>query len=310
MVAVLMSTYNGQSYLKEQLDSILSQNYSDFVLLIRDDGSSDETVQLIRSYADPRIRVIEGTNLGPAASFFSLLQMVPEADYIFFSDQDDIWFPEKMNRLLSEIKCYDHEPTMVFSDFTMIDSDGKVTANSYADYASLQVKPGKNPLAKVIAQPYAFGCASVINRALADIVKDPPVGIEMHDCWISQCAAAMGNLIFVPEQTIAHRFHSRNATGKTGQDSFITRLKRVTADFSIQSDNSALRLRQVELLLKHRGEYLLPEARFELLELRNAFRKGKISSVLALHKHGVNRQKRLNTFYFYLTVLGIKGDIL
>ena len=116
MVAVLMSTYNGAAFLKEQLDSILNQTYSDFVLYIRDDNSTDDTFEILSNYDDPRIRLIRGLNLGPAGSFFALLQeaLKMQADYLFFSDQDDVWFPGKLERMLYEIKKYDDRPAMVF----------------------------------------------------------------------------------------------------------------------------------------------------------------------------------------------------
>ncbi len=308
MTAILMSTYNGQSYLKEQLDSILNQTFSDFVLYIRDDGSKDQTVSLIRSYDDPRIRLIEGENVGPAKSFFSLLHAAQDADYIFFSDQDDVWFPNKLERLLSEIRKYDHIPAMVFSDFSMIDNAGGVIAESYAKKASLQVSPGDNTLAKVLAHPYVFGCASVINKNLSRLVANPPEGIEMHDCWICQCAAATGKLIYLPEQTIGHRFHNSNATGRMGQDTLVSRLKRFSTGFKAQVENTELRLRQVSLLLSHNKERLLPEAEKLLIELHRSFRKNRVSVVYALHKNGVTRQRWFNTLFFYITVLWTKGD--
>lgn len=310
MVAVLMSTYNGEKYLKEQIDSILSQTYSDFLLYIRDDGSKDATEEIIKAYTDSRIRFMQGGNLGPAGSFFALLNCAADAEYIFFSDQDDVWYPDKLEKMLAEIKKYSNTPTMVFSDFSMIDSQGAVTAPSYSQYASLQVAPGRVGLNKILAQPYVFGCASVINRALADMVLAPPQGIEMHDCWISLVAAATGNLIYMPCQTIAHRFHNNNATGKSGQDSVLSRLTRITKGVGAQAQNTRLRLKQVPLLLGETGNALTADARTLLSDLLAAMKKGKLATVRALKKNGVARQKRLNTTFFYFTVLAIKGEIL
>lgn len=309
MVAVLMSTYNGEAYLNEQIDSILSQSFADFTLYIRDDGSQDGTVALIQKYKDPRIVFLPGKNLGPAQSFFALLRQARDADYFFFSDQDDIWYPNKMDRMLSVIGQYGDTPTMVFSDFAMIDAEGAMTAPSYAEFASLQVVPGQIPLNKLIAQPYAFGCASVINRSLARLVLQPPEGIEMHDCWISLTAAAVGELIYLPEQTISHRFHDRNATGRSGQSSALSRIKRMTSGFQAQVRNTALRLHQVSLLLEIYGDALLPEPKRLLTEISQAMGQSRTTLVKALRKYGVSRQKSLNTLFFYLTVLGIKGEL-
>ena len=311
MVAVLMSTYNGAAFLKEQLDSILNQTYSDFVLYIRDDNSTDDTFEILSNYDDPRIRLIRGLNLGPAGSFFALLQeaLKMQADYLFFSDQDDVWFPGKLERMLYEIKKYDDRPAMVFSDFTMIDEKGNQIHPSYAQSASLQVSPGKVGVHKLIAQPYVFGCASVINKKLAEYVAEPPTGIEMHDCWISLTAASIGELIYIPEQTIAHRFHSNNATGKKDHTNFMVRLKRITSGFSKQTANTALRLHQVNLLLENYDGQLLPDVKCLLDDLAKAMHKGRLATVFKLKKLGIGRQKVINTLLFYLTVLGIKGQI-
>lgn len=309
MVSILMSTYNGAPFLKTQIDSILCQTYTGFSLIIRDDGSCDDTLEILNAYDDPRITVIQGDNLGPADSFFSLLREAPEADYLFFSDQDDVWYPYKLECMLSQIKAYDDVPAMVFSDFEMIDEMGKRTRDSFYDYAAISVPSGVVGLEKILAHPYVFGCASVINRKLADCLQNPPVGIEMHDCWISLTAAAIGKLVYMPQKTIAHRFHSRNATGRKGQANLINRIKRVTTGFSAQVDNSTLRLHQVTLLLECYNQELLPEVAHMLTDLSKAMTDGRIATVMTLHKYGIIRQRRINTFFFYLTVMCMKGAI-
>lgn len=309
MVAILMSTYNGAHFLKEQIDSILGQTYTDFQLMIRDDGSSDDTCDLIRAYDDPRIQLFQENNLGPCGSFFSLVRKASDADYLFFSDQDDVWFPEKLETMLAQIRKYDACPAMVFSDFSMIDENGTQTHPSYAQYASLRVNPGSVGLEQLIAQPYVFGCAAVINRKLADMVQNPPEGVEMHDCWISLTAASVGKLIYLPQQTIAHRFHSSNATGRKDQTHPVERVKRLFSGFSAQSNNTALRLHQVNLLLQCYEGLLLPQANTLLKDISAAMARGHVSTVLKLKELGIGRQKAINTLFFYLTVFGIKGDI-
>ena len=310
MVAILMSTYNGEKYLKEQIDSILSQTYRDFVLFVRDDGSNDSTVKIIKSYDDSRIIFECGENKGPAGSFFALLNKAKDYEYVFFSDQDDVWYPEKLEKMLTEIKKYGQVPTMVFSDFAMIDSNGYITAPSYSDYASLQVEEGNVEINKIIAQPYVFGCASVINRALSELVLNPPSQIEMHDCWISLVAAATGNLIYMPYKAISHRFHNNNATGKSGQDSFSARFFRITKGFFAQAENTQKRLYQVFLLLNEFENKITPKSLETLNSLSSAMKKGKFSTIKALRKNGISRQRKINTLFFYMTVFAIKGEIL
>ena len=101
MIAVIMSTYNGEKYLPQQLDSVLRQTLEDFILIIRDDGSSDGTVPLLRGYTDERIVLLEGKNVGPCRSFALLLQEAARrgAQQVYFCDQDDVWLPDKLARM-------------------------------------------------------------------------------------------------------------------------------------------------------------------------------------------------------------------
>lgn len=305
-----MSTYNGSRFIKEQIDSILGQTYSDFKLLIRDDGSSDDTCDIIMEYSDPRIQLYRENNLGPCGSFFSLISKASDFDYLFFSDQDDVWYPDKIQVMLAEIQKYDEEPAMVFTDFRMIDEHGDTTMDSYARYASLRIDCNEVSVKQLIPQPYVFGCASVINRKLADLVVSPPDGIEMHDCWISLTSAAVGKLIYLPIQTIGHRFHSSNATGRSGQTHFLTRLNRLFSGFPKQVSVTALRLHQVNLLLERYNHLIHPKQKLLLEDLSAAMREGRIKTVLKLKELGIGRQKGINTLFFYLTVLGIKGEIV
>ena len=309
MIAILMSTYNGKAYLQEQLESVLRQTVSDFLLLIRDDGSSDGTPDLLREISDPRVRLVQGENLGPAGSFFALLDAARQenADFVFFCDQDDIWMPDKLERLLAEMGKCPAGPALVFSDFAMIDGSGSVTGDSYTAMAQLRIPADGNFFPKLLAQPYVFGCASVLNRELLELVKDPPAGIEMYDCWIALVASLLGTVRYLPQSTIYHRFHSSNATGRSGMNSLAARVRRVTQNFQKQRENTALRLHQAQLLLDRYGDSLSDAQRKMLLELAKAGKTGGLSPVKTLKKYDVSRGGRLQNSFFYLTAMG-KGD--
>lgn len=309
MIAILMSTYNGKAYLQEQLESVLEQTVSDFLLLIRDDGSSDGTGDLLREISDPRVRLILGENLGPAGSFFALLDAARQenADFVFFCDQDDVWMPDKLERLLAEMGKCPAGPALVFSDFAMIDGSGSVTGDSYTAMAQLRIPADGNFFPKLLAQPYVFGCASVLNRELLELVKDPPAGIEMYDCWIALVASLLGTVRYLPQSTIYHRFHSSNATGRSGMNSLAARVRRVTQNFKKQAENTALRLHQAQLLLDRYGDSLSDAQRKMLLELTKAGKTGGLSPVKTLKKYDVSRGGRLQNSFFYLTAMG-KGD--
>lgn len=309
MNVIVMSTYNGKAYLQEQLESVLRQTVSDFLLLIRDDGSSDGTPDLLREISDPRVRLILGENLGPAGSFFALLDAARQenADFVFFCDQDDVWMPDKLETLLSEIAKCPAGPALVFSDFAMIDGSGSVTGDSYTAMAQLRIPADGNFFPKLLAQPYVFGCASVLNRELLELVKDPPAGIEMYDCWIALVASLLGTVRYLPQSTIYHRFHSSNATGRSGMNSLAARVRRVTQNFQNQRENTALRLHQAQLLLDRYGDSLSDAQRKMLRQLAKAGKTGGLSPVKTLKKYDVSRGGRLQNSFFYLTAMG-KGD--
>ena len=297
MNVILLSTYNGGQYLRKQLDSVLSQTVADFTLLIRDDGSCDNTLEILGSYTDPRIRILTGENLGPAGSFFALLEEARKlgAEHIFFCDQDDIWKPEKLEKLLAELKKCPAGPALVFSDFAMIDENDTVTGESYAAMAKLRIPEDGDFFPKLLAQPYIFGCASVLNRELLELIENPPSDIEMYDCWIALVASVFGTVRYLPEATIYHRFHSANATGKAGANSLAARLKRVTGQFQKQCENTALRLNQAKLLSDRYGDTIPAHQRQRLEEL------AKNPTARVLKKHGVARGGKLQNLFFYIT---------
>lgn len=309
MNVIVMSTYNGAAHLQAQLDSVLSQTVTDFLLLIRDDGSADETPALLRQYTDPRIRLELGENVGINGSFFALLAQARQlgADRVFFCDQDDIWMPDKLQRLLQEMERCPAGPALVFSDFAMMDGSGTETGPSYAAMAKLRIPADNNFFPKLLAQPYVFGCACVLNRELLELVADPPAGIEMYDCWIALTAAAFGTVRYLPEATIYHRFHSQNATGQAGMNSIAARIRRLTANFRQQIANTALRLRQSQLLLDRYGPQLPPPRRDTLVQLAKAA-QGGFGAIKTLKKQAVSRGGCLQNLFFYITVFFCKGD--
>ena len=310
MNVIVMSTYNGGQYLAQQLDSVLRQTVSDFTLLIRDDGSSDDTLQILARYDDPRISVTAGENLGACGSFLALLdearQLKP--DYLFFCDQDDIWQDNKLELLLAEIRKLPQVPALVFSDFSMIDGQDKPTGESYTAMACLRIPQDGNFFPKLLAQPYIFGCACVLNRQLLELVQAPPAGIEMYDCWIGLVASLFGKVQYLPQATIAHRFHSSNATGQAGMNSLSTRVRRVTKQFRKQVANTKLRLQQAQLLLERYPDLLSDMQKQQLTQIAEAGRKGGFYALHTLKKYAVARGGSLQNAFFYATAFMCKGD--
>lgn len=211
-VQVLMSTYNGKPYLQTQLDSIFSQKDITVELTVRDDGSTDGTIELLRQNAQERpITIIQGENCGAARSFMKLIQAVPAEDkYYAFCDQDDKWLPEKLQRatqILSEQAK--GQPLLYYSDVKRVGADLEETEDPFhKNYHTEQ-------FGAAMVQTAAPGCTMVFDRTLLELLKSyEPVYLSMHDSWtLRVCAAVGGSVCFDPKTWILYRQHSHNVVG-------------------------------------------------------------------------------------------------
>lgn len=218
--AILMATYNGQRFLQEQLDSLLTQTYSDFSIRIRDDGSTDSTVEIIKMFAadHPNRIHLDGVNkitIGPCANFSRLLEKT-DADYIFFCDQDDIWLPEKLEVLRQRLIAMEsmhgeNAPLLVHSDLEVVDEYLNVLDSSFWHYQYLCPEKMQT-LNRLLVQNYVTGCAMAINRTLASFGPIPKEAI-MHDWWLALIATAFGHLEHESTSLIKYRQHTSNDTG-------------------------------------------------------------------------------------------------
>lgn len=303
-IAIILSSYNGEKFIEKQIESILNQTLSDFILFIRDDGSTDRTRECIKSFHDSRIHFDYGENVGIIRSFEILFQRAYDycVDYVFISDQDDVW---KANKLENFISAFHHEclsPELVFSDFSTIDENDNLTSYSY--YGSSHVLLPKDSLyfPKLLAQPYIFGCAAAINLPLLKLIKSFPDGIEMYDCWISLVASLFGKIHYIDEPTIFHRFHDQNATGKKGADTFLSRIDRLTLSFCKQCKNTHLRVSQIGLLITNYQE-TMSNYDFSYLKDMQTFltERNRFKAVLALNRYGIKRGALLQNLFFKLT---------
>lgn len=215
-VAVLMSTYNGERYLRVQIDSILKQAEVRVTLFIRDDGSKDNTVKIIKTYTEKEnVRFWNDTgNLYSGLSFMKLLKKVvktePEFDYYAFADQDDIWLEEK---LISAIrKIGDSESPVLYGSNQIIYQDGKKNGFRYKETPDLSFM-GQ------IAISHISGCTMVMNSALAKTVVSLPcpnkqfLKVRCHDTWIYLIACITGKVNYDENSFILYRIHENNVVG-------------------------------------------------------------------------------------------------
>lgn len=210
-VIILMSTYNGQQYLKEQIDCIWQQTYpGKITVLIRDDGSADNTQAIAQDYVTTekrRLEFIKAANVGPQRSFLELIRMAPKADFYFFADQDDVWDLDKI-QIACDAMAPCANPVSYCSNFRHTHMDLTV----YEEYA-LREAPVFTPL-QIIFYNQIPGCVMGFNWALMSLMKKMELtDVMMHDSMALSLAAACGKVIYDPQPRISHRIHASNVVG-------------------------------------------------------------------------------------------------
>lgn len=218
-IHILMATYNGEKYLAEQLESLQAQTYQDWTLYVRDDGSQDNTLDILRRYAlqDSRISILDnnGERLGACGNFSFLMEQSLDAEYVMFCDQDDVWMPNKIQLTLEamlalEVK-YGNMPLMIYTDLQVVDDQLNTIANSFLAYQSID--PRKNNLHDILVTNPVAGCTALLNRVLVKLAAPIPTDALGHDCWCSLVASAFGKLEHLNRPLIYYRQHGRNDVG-------------------------------------------------------------------------------------------------
>lgn len=218
-VQILMSTYNGEEYIREQLDSILAQSYPDVDILIRDDGSQDDTFVILKEYEEmhSNIKAYQGENIGVNKSFFELLRK-SEGDYIGFCDQDDYWLPEKIERAVEQLERI-VGPALYCGAKTLVDENLAVLDSQQDPH----LKPG---FGNAVVESICSGCTTLMNRELTDIIKERlPEDVIHHDWWCYLVATYLGSVCYDEKSYIYYRQHGKNEVGATGSDLKLIKVK-------------------------------------------------------------------------------------
>jgi glycosyltransferase involved in cell wall biosynthesis len=217
MVSVCMSVKNGAPYLDAQVKSIVSQLAPHDELVICDDRSTDDSVKLLESYADPRIRLLCSPSPGIVASFGHALES-SRGDIIFLADQDDIWSPNKISSMSRCLEEYD----LVVCDCIMIDERQQVQVESFFELN----RSGKGFVKNLIRNSY-MGCCMAFRRPVLERALPFPRGIAMHDYWIGLVSEMHFRCAFIPEPLVWHRKHGKNHS-TTGRESNQPIAKRIS----------------------------------------------------------------------------------
>ncbi len=211
-VKILLSTHNGEKYLAQLLDSLISQDYPNMEISVRDDGSTDGALKILKSYAGRELEVIQGSNIGVIGSFFELIKNSRgNARYLALCDQDDVWLSDKISRAVSRLEEFDCEKEILLYCSNVIVVDESL--NPVSGVPRGKVSPSfRNALVQNIAR----GCTCVFNRSAADmfLLASPDLrNIIMHDWWLYLIASSMGTVIYDDEPGLFYRQHSFNLVG-------------------------------------------------------------------------------------------------
>jgi glycosyltransferase involved in cell wall biosynthesis len=208
LVEVLLSTHNGERYVGTQIASVLTQTHANLRVMVRDDGSTDRTVAIVRAIAsdDARVQVLEGPWLGAAKSFMSLLAAGGEdARWFAFCDQDDVWLPDKLSRAIAALEGSDDRPALYGSAMLHVRHNLRPLATSQS--------PLRACFDNALVQNVIPGCTMVFNQAARRMsLEGVPYRAPLHDWWLYLVVSAFGSVTFDDEITILHRIHAGNMT--------------------------------------------------------------------------------------------------
>lgn len=238
-ILILMAAYNGERYIAEQIESIRQQTFHEWHLMVRDDGSSDNTRSIVRNFSvvDPRIQLVEDEpgRLGPAGNFNRLMEIGSrkrKEHYIALADQDDVWDVNKLKFQIEDITRMEenyevNRPLLIHSDLEIVKKNLAPLHRSFARFQNIP-HPDTEDLHKLVAQNVVVGNTILINRPLLNLTVPVPEAAHMHDWWLALCAAVFGSLSYNSRQLVKYRLHSKNVTEPVGFWPAIFSLKKIT----------------------------------------------------------------------------------
>lgn len=285
-VAVLIATYNGEKYLKDQLESVLSQEGCQIEIFANDDGSADRTLDILQEYQSRGLikEILYTKNVGPSLAFLNLLQHTSQYDFIALCDQDDLWDTEKIKESVFHLGT--EVPEVVVSARRYIDHHGEELGKSPIILKALS-------LSNALVQNVAYGNTIVLNAEARNlVVRAFPVGVDL-DHWIYILISAIGRVNHIARPLVSYRLHASNHVG-------ISRLKAI---FSFPQTLVKIRRSARGLLSNYSEE--LPFGATETLQnyLRIWNTKSPFLKIYAIFKSGLYRQNNLETLVYGVGVL-------
>ncbi len=208
MISVCMATYNGQDFINDQLNSILYQLNANDEIIIVDDCSTDNTYDMLLNYSDARLKIFRNDENEGHISTFEKSIKYSSGDFIFLSDQDDIWVDGRVNLMVGELSS----KNFVASNYNLIDKFNNAISRT-VDQPLLRKNSNKNLLNIIsifLGNSNYFGCAMAFRSSMKSIILPFPVGLESHDLWIATAANFTGSVSHIEGTTLLRRIHGNN----------------------------------------------------------------------------------------------------
>ena len=234
-IEIILSTYNGEKYIKEQLDSIIRSSFKNWHISVSDDCSTDTTCDIVRDYVakySGRISLhINDSNMGSTVNFLTALKRAAREDsnagdttYYMFCDQDDVWLKDKLYVTLKAMKRLERKigsvkPSLIFTDAVLAGADLSYINNSF--YKSGHRFVRNLSISRLLIENRCIGCTVMMNRALVDILGDNYDKVRFHDWWVALIASAFGGIRFLRVPTLLYRQHSGNQVGQNGFAAYV-----------------------------------------------------------------------------------------
>jgi len=311
LLSVVMTTYNGEKYLKAQLDSIFSQTFQDFQLIISDDHSTDKTLDIIKQYQKKYKNIFLSINeqpLGSVSNFEKVIKL-SKTKYTALSDQDDIWEKNKLQLQMQSIqeleKQYQNIPLLVHSDLSMIDSNSKQTANSYFKFRAYKLSKQKD-IGHILGPCGVMGNTILINNHLQKKLFPFPKHLKVHDYWIAVVNETLGYRLTLNTPLVRYRIHENNLSNSSkniSKNIFSKLNKRCTLPYIKQDRENVL-----EYLIT---SYPLKESDITIIKnfihyLKNS-KQNRIKNYLILYNNSLIKKGILPKVRFFFQLLLCKS---
>lgn len=280
MITIIMAIYNGQEYIREQLESLKDQTYTEWRLVIRDDRSSDKTAEIVKKFSDEvEQEVIFKVNEKPSGSaknnFALLINDAKESDYVMFCDQDDIWKKDKIEITFNKMKQAEERygrdfPLLVHGDVEVIDENGNINADSMFEMSHINAD---SKLPQILIQNHVTGCTMMCNKKLIAGISEYASSeyIIMHDYLAALYASVFGKIEVIKKPLLSYRQHSGNSVGAKNNNNAVYLLKRLANGRKSYKEAMETSRNQVKFFVEIYREELAAEKYCKEYELMSGY---------------------------------------